>query len=179
MRMPAGQRTAYLSLGSNLGEKDKSIRKALVILGKTPGISVVRYSSLYLTEPAGISNQPDFLNCVVMIKTSLAPHLLLETIKDVESELGREPDSHFLPRPIDIDILLFSDLEIDSLELMIPHSRMTKRAFVLVPLLEISPDLIHPKSLKPFKEYLAEIEPAQRVEKMIDAAELFERAEED
>jgi 2-amino-4-hydroxy-6-hydroxymethyldihydropteridine diphosphokinase len=138
----------------------------------------VQYSSIYLTEPTGVSRQPDFYNCAAMIKTTLSPHSLLSTVKRVENELGREPDSHFLPRPIDIDILLYGDVEVDSLDLMIPHSRLSKRAFVLVPLLEINPDLIHPISFKPLREYIANIDPPQKVERVIDAGELFQSTQE-
>lgn len=172
------EHTAYLGLGSNLGNKKENIKKALTVLGKKPGITLLQYSSIYLTEPVGVSRQPDFYNCVAMIKTTLSPHSLLSAVKRIESELGREPDSHFLPRPIDIDILLYGDTEVDSLDLMIPHSRLSKRAFVLVPLLEINPDLIHPISFKPLREYLTDIDPPQKVERVIDAGELFQSTEE-
>ncbi len=172
-------RTAYLGLGSNLGDKKENIKKALKILEKKPGITLIKYSSVYLTEPVGASRQDDFYNCAVEIKTTLSPQSLLKAVKMIEFAMGREPDSHFQPRPIDIDILLYGDLEVDTLELMIPHSRLSSRSFVLIPLLEINPDQIHPISFKPLKEYLAEIDPPQKVERIIDAGKLFESAEED
>ncbi len=172
------EHTAYLGLGSNLGDKKENIKNALTILGKKPGITLLQYSSIYLTEPAGTSRQPDFYNCAAKIKTTLSPQSLLKAIKSIETVMGREPGSHFQPRPIDIDILLYGNIEINSLDLMIPHSRLPTRAFVLVPLLEIDPGLIHPISFKPLKEYLAEINPPQKAEKVIDAGELFQSTEE-
>ncbi len=137
----------------------------------------MNHSSIYLTEPVGSSRQHDFYNCAAQIKTSLSPHSLLKAVKMIEDDLGREPDSHFHPRPIDIDILLYGDMEVDSLDLRIPHSRLAKRAFVLIPLLELNPELIHPVSFKPLKEYLSEIDPPQKVERVFDAGEFFESTE--
>jgi 2-amino-4-hydroxy-6-hydroxymethyldihydropteridine diphosphokinase len=85
--------------------------------------------------------------------------------------MGREPNSHFKPRPIDIDILIYGDSEIDTLDLLIPHSRLAKRAFVLIPLLEINPDLIHPTSFKPLAEYLKELGDSQKVERVQNAGD--------
>jgi 2-amino-4-hydroxy-6-hydroxymethyldihydropteridine diphosphokinase len=172
------EHTAYLGLGSNLGDKKENIKNALTLLGEEPGITILQYSSIYSTKPIGASRQSDFYNCAVKIKTTLSPQSLLKAVKNIETEMGREPDSHFQPRPIDIDILLYGNIEINSLDLMIPHSRLPARAFVLVPLLEINPELIHPISFKPLKEYLAEISPPQKAERVIDAGELFQSAEE-
>jgi 2-amino-4-hydroxy-6-hydroxymethyldihydropteridine diphosphokinase len=172
------ERTCYLGLGSNKGDKRDNIAKALNALGQKPGITLLRHSSIYESEPVGVSRQPDFYNCVAEIRTVLEPHGLLHVAKAIEAELGREPNTHMLPRPIDIDILLFGDLELDSLDLMIPHSRLSRRTFVLMPLLELNPDLIHPVSLKPLKDFLTTIAPPQKVRKVIDAGELFARTEE-
>ena len=171
--------TAYLGIGSNLGDKKGNIKKALIMLQRNPDIKLINHSSVYLTEPFGVSRQPDFYNCAVMIKTMLPPHSLLSSIQIIEYDMGREPNSHLQPRPIDIDILLYGELGLDSLDLMIPHSRLTKRSFVLVPLLEITPDLVHPMSFRLLKEYLVEIDPPQKIERIIDAGELFRTAKED
>jgi len=168
--------TAYLSLGSNLGDKQENIRAALRILGDKPGITLAKYSSIYLTEAIGVTRQLDFYNAVARIQTSLSPQELLRTTQSIQDELGRQPESHHQPRPIDIDILFYGDMEINSPDLIIPHSRLTRRAFVLIPLLEISPNLIHPVTFRPLEEYLAQIYPPQKVERIIDAGKLFESA---
>ncbi len=166
-------RSCFIGLGTNKGDKKQNIINAITILGQQDGIDVIRHSSIYLTEPIGVTYQPEFYNCVVEIKTTHDPHTLLRIIKEIEASLGREPGTHLLPRPIDIDILLYGGLELDSLDLRIPHSRLTVRAFVLVPLLELDAGLIHPVSRKSLSEYLAEIKPPQKVQKVIDAAKLF------
>lgn len=172
------EKTAYLGLGSNLGDRLGHIQKAISLLNDKPGIAVAKTSSLYLTAPIGVSRQPDFYNAVVEIRTTLSPQSLLKTVKAIEYAMERQPDSHFQPRSIDIDILIYGDLEIDSLDLRIPHSRLAKRAFVLIPLLELNPDLIHPTSFKPLKEHLAEIKDPQKVERISDAGDNAERSEE-
>ena len=172
------ERTAYLSLGSNLGDKGENLVKALLKLKARIGIKINKVSSIYKTSPVGVTRQPDFFNAAVEIKTTLDPFLLLKTVKDIEYEMGREPDSHFRPRPIDIDILLFGEQEVDTLDLLIPHSRLTSRAFVLIPLLEIDPYLTHPTTFRPLKEYLDEIEPSQKVERIINAGDVAGKLEE-
>jgi len=170
--LAAAEIKTYLGLGSNLGDKQKNITQALNHLRSNPYITLIRHSSIYLTEPVGASRQPDFFNCAVEIKTTLFPHSLLEAVKLIEADMKRPPDNHFQPRPIDIDILLYGSAEIDSLDLMIPHSRLTKRAFVLTPLLEMNPELVHPVSFKLLKEYLIEIKPPQKVERIVDAGDI-------
>jgi 2-amino-4-hydroxy-6-hydroxymethyldihydropteridine diphosphokinase len=170
------EKSAYLGLGSNLGDKKENIKKALRLIENHPDLALINYSSIYLTEAIGVKSQPDFYNAAVLINTKLSPQKLFETVKLIEQQLGRVPDSHFQPRPIDIDILLYDNLTLDSPLLVIPHPQLSKRAFVLIPLLELNPELIHPVSLKPLKEYLIDINPPQTVERIIDAGELFERA---
>jgi 2-amino-4-hydroxy-6-hydroxymethyldihydropteridine diphosphokinase len=172
------QITCYLGMGANKGDRAENIKVALDTISQRDGIMMLRYSSIYETEPVGTGKQPDYYNCVVEIRTSLEPHQLLKTIKGIEYELGREPNTHLLPRPIDIDILLYGDLEVDSLDLMIPHSRLTRRAFVLVPLMELNSELIHPITRLPLMGYLGKIQPPQNIKKVIDAGQLFERTEE-
>jgi 2-amino-4-hydroxy-6-hydroxymethyldihydropteridine diphosphokinase len=171
------QITCYLGIGANKGDRAGNIKIALNTISSRPGLTLLRYSSIYESEPVGAGNQPDYYNCVAEIRTSLEPHLLLKMIKGIEYELGREPNTHLLPRPIDIDILLYGDLEVDSLDLMIPHSRLTKRAFVLIPLMELNPELIHPITRRLLKMYLDMIQPPQKIKKVIDAGQLFERTE--
>ena len=172
-------KTAYLGLGSNLGDRQANINKAIAKLTNEPGIKITGHSSVYLTKPLGVSRQPDFYNCTVKIKTTLSPESLLQSVKRIEFELGREPDTHFQPRPIDIDILLYGSLELDTLDLRIPHAKLTGRAFVLVPLLELDPELMHPVSFRPLKEYLAQVKLSQKVERVIDAGDIAEPTETD
>lgn len=166
-------RSCFIGLGTNKGDKKQNLINAITVIGQQDGIDVVRHSSIYLTEPIGVTYQPDFYNCAIEVKTIHDPHSLLRTTQEIEARLGREPGSHLLPRPIDIDILLYGGLEVDSLELRIPHSRLTVRAFVLIPLLELDETLIHPVTRIPLSKYLADIRPPQKVQKIIDAAELF------
>ena len=132
----------YLSLGSNLGDRQQMLAQALAQLSQK--VTVEAVSSLYETKPQYSIDQPMFLNAACRISTSLRPHQLLTLIKGIESKLGRLLNSHNQPRPIDIDILLYDNLVMQSPTLTIPHPLMLERAFVLIPLAEIAPDLIHP-----------------------------------
>lgn len=134
--------TAYLSLGSNLGHREANIASALKMLGQEAWI--LKVSSLYETEPVGYKNQPWFLNCVCSVETDLSPQALLKFVKAIERKLGRREDIRFGPRLIDIDILFYNSLILDSPDLIIPHPRLVERAFVLLPLREIAPELVHP-----------------------------------
>jgi 2-amino-4-hydroxy-6-hydroxymethyldihydropteridine diphosphokinase len=138
--------TAYLGLGSNLGQREANLVQAVHFLARSPQVEVLRSSSIYETEPWGFIDQPRFLNAVVEITTSLQPVSLLELAKTIEGEVGREPTFRWGPRHIDIDILLYADgvIHQDNPDLQIPHARMTERAFVLVPLAELAPELLHP-----------------------------------
>jgi 2-amino-4-hydroxy-6-hydroxymethyldihydropteridine diphosphokinase len=132
----------YLALGSNLGDRQQTIEKAVSILA--PEVEVERLSSLYRTQPEGFREQPLFLNAALKGRTALSPRELLSRAQRVEGALGRRASFRNAPRPIDIDILLYDDRVIDSPDLVIPHPRMSERAFVLVPLAEIAPHLRHP-----------------------------------
>ncbi len=140
--------TAYLGLGANLGDRESNLSKALRLLAESPGIWVVKCSSLYETAPWGVTNQPDFLNCVAEIRTDLLPVTLLKLVKKVEQSLGRQENFRYGPRVIDIDILLYGDqvIQVADPDLQIPHVGMSERAFVLVPLAEIAPETLHPTS---------------------------------
>jgi len=127
----------YLGIGSNLGNRRNNIKKALDYLAKTKGIKIEKASRIYETEPVGGPAQGKFLNAAIKIKTSLAPQLLLKSIKKIEKDLGRRKTVRFGPREIDLDILLYGNKVIKRRNLAIPHPRMFEREFVLKPLREI------------------------------------------
>jgi len=151
----------YLGLGSNMGNRQDNLDKALEFLSQR--LRVDKVSSVYDTEPVGNPNQPRFLNLVCQVYTTLAPAGLLTLAKGIESKLGRVLGKSNSPRPIDIDILFYGDQVIETPELVIPHPRLAERAFVLVPLAEIAPDLRHPVTGKTIKELLRGLTEAQDV----------------
>ncbi len=132
----AEQRVAYLGLGSNVGDRAGYLRAALNALTQHP-VRVVRVSSLYETEPMGYLDQAKFLNAVAEVRTSLEPLALLRSLKAIETEIGRTPTFRNGPREIDIDLLAYEDVTLESDELTLPHPRMRQRAFVQVPLQEL------------------------------------------
>jgi 2-amino-4-hydroxy-6-hydroxymethyldihydropteridine diphosphokinase len=133
---------AFLGLGSNLGDRAGYLRSATSRLAALPGTALVAASGIYETPPWGLTEQPAFLNQVLRIETTLEPLPLLRAALAVESELGRVRDVRWGPRAIDIDILSYDDLRSDDPDLVLPHPRLFERAFVLVPLHEIAPDLV-------------------------------------
>lgn len=130
----------YLSLGSNLGDRHTNLLAAIAALRQHMIINTL--SPIYETEPAYLDDQPRFLNAVAYGHTMLSPHELLNTLKTIERELGRTTGPRFGPRTIDLDILLYGDLVLDTEELTIPHPRMLERPFVLIPLAQIAPDMM-------------------------------------
>ena len=146
----------YLALGTNLGDRSANLRAAIQALA--PEIKVIVESMVYETPPWGYVNQPAFLNMAVKCKTDLDIESLLKCLKQLEVRLGREQSFHWGPRLIDIDILFYDDLILESDSLTIPHPRLHERAFVLVPLAEIAPDLVHPVLKKMIKELLAGVD---------------------
>jgi len=139
---------AYLCLGSNLGEREENLCQALTLLSLK--VNLDKVSSIYETEPVPIQNrdkeQPLFLNLVCRITTDLPPEELLHFAKEIETRIGRVPSEQInSPRPIDIDILFYDNKIMETPDLTIPHPRLHERAFVLIPLNEIAPDLVHPK----------------------------------
>lgn len=129
----------YLGLGSNLGDREANIRAAIAAL-QGAGLELVASSSLRETSPVG-PPQPDYINAAVAMRTDLTPDDLMVTVKRIETDLGRVPSERWGPRVIDIDILLYGDLMMESEVLTIPHAELTRREFVIVPLLELDPDL--------------------------------------
>ena len=147
--------TVYLSLGSNLGERQENLDKAIQLLSHRLRLGQV--SSIYETEPIGTTEQPRFLNLACQVFTRLAAKDLLVLAKGIESMMGRARNTSNAPRPIDIDILFCGNQVIETAELIIPHPRLTERAFVLVPLAEIAPELVHPANDKTVKEMLESV----------------------
>ena len=135
---------AYIGFGSNIGERLTYIQNSLHSLSVVEGITLKTISSIYKTEPVGNVAQDDFLNGVVSLETSLSPHTLLHTLKDIEVSIGRQHRSYWGPREIDMDILIYNDLCLQTPDLTIPHPEMHLRRFVLAPLAEIAPNLSHP-----------------------------------
>lgn len=153
--------TAYLCLGSNLGNRQENLDKALDLLSQR--MQIRKVSSLYDTEPVGNTEQPRFLNLVCQINTRLSPEELLTLAKGIELKMGRTPGKRNAPRIIDIDILLYGDSVVETEELEIPHPRIAERAFVLFPLAEIAPGAVHPVNGKTAKEMLNEVTETQGV----------------
>ncbi len=142
----------YLALGSNMGSRLANLKAAISNL--TPQMSVKKKSSIYETPPWGFIDQAAFLNQVVKVETYLKPEALLSHLKRLEMALGRVPSFENGPRLIDIDILFFDDVVMDTPPLVIPHPRLHERAFVLVPLADLAPDLVHPVLHKSVSELL-------------------------
>jgi 2-amino-4-hydroxy-6-hydroxymethyldihydropteridine diphosphokinase len=147
------KRTAYLSLGSNLGDREANLREAIACLGELGTISKV--SALYETEPVEISGQqPWFLNCAAAVETELAPLEFLQRMLAIEQSMGRKRTEPKGPRTIDMDIIFFGDEVLDTKELSVPHPAMQHRRFVLEPLAEIAPEFMHPVLQRTVRELL-------------------------
>jgi 2-amino-4-hydroxy-6-hydroxymethyldihydropteridine diphosphokinase len=152
--------TVYLGLGSNMGNREENLERALDLISQR--MRVGKVSSIYDTDPVGNTDQPRFLNAVCQAFTRLAPEGLLALAKGIESKMGRYGKSGD-PRPIDIDILLYDETVMETPELVIPHPKMAQRAFVLVPLAEVAPELVHPVSGKTIREMKQDIKEVQGV----------------
>jgi 2-amino-4-hydroxy-6-hydroxymethyldihydropteridine diphosphokinase len=156
--------TVYLSLGSNLGDRESHLRDAIDRLASVGRVQSV--SSLYETQPVDFTDQPWFLNCGVALETSASPTRLMQQLLEIEKAMGRQRVQKKGPRTIDIDILLFGDLVMNTLDLTIPHPAMQYRRFVLEPLAEIAPSAMHPLLKKTIEELLQELPPNQIVKKL-------------
>lgn len=132
----------YLSLGSNVGDRAGNLRAAIDALAADMQVTAI--SSLYETDPVGVLDQPSFYNLALAVQTDLAPEALLGRLKRIERAVGRRPTFRWGPRVIDIDIVLYGDVVLETPDLVIPHREMANRAFVLVPLTEVAPHVMHP-----------------------------------
>jgi 2-amino-4-hydroxy-6-hydroxymethyldihydropteridine diphosphokinase len=136
--------TVFIGLGSNIGDRLASLQRAVDLLQDEPHLKVVASSRVWESDPVGGPAQPDFLNAVIRILTTLSPRDLLAACHRVESVLGRTREVRWGPRTIDVDLLLYDELDMDEPDLIVPHPRITERAFVLLPLLELDPEVGSP-----------------------------------
>lgn len=153
----------FIGLGTNLGERFENLARARLLMGENVAIQAA--SSIYETKPWGFADQPDFLNQVIKGQTELTPTGLLNFLKRIEKKMGRERNFRNGPRLIDLDILLFGDRVVHTSRLNIPHPQIAERAFVLVPLVEIAPDLVHPGLGKPIADLLANLKDLDKVKR--------------
>jgi 2-amino-4-hydroxy-6-hydroxymethyldihydropteridine diphosphokinase len=147
---------AYVALGSNLGDKKKNLQRALILLMQQ-GVEVLQVSGYFATEPYGVTDQPQFLNAVCRVRTNLEPVALLRTLLATELAMGRVRLRHWGERNIDLDLLLYENVVMQTSELTLPHPDMQNRDFVLLPLLDIAPELVHPLLHKTVREMAAEL----------------------
>ncbi len=159
----------YLGLGSNLGERAANLQAA--VRAMPPKVRPLAQSPVYETPPWGYTDQPRFLNLVVQAETDLAPLKLLDFLKNLELEIGRTPSFRYGPRQIDLDILFYDDLVLQTPELCIPHPRLHERAFVLVPLADLAPHLCHPGLGQTVAEMLSNVD-ASGIQKFEDRVNL-------
>jgi len=148
---------AYIALGSNMGDRYEYLKKAILLLESHEEITVANTSSIYETDPVGFTDQDQFLNMAVQVSTSLKPLELLDECLKIEEKLGRKREIRWGPRTLDLDILLYNHENIETEKLTIPHPRMSERAFVILPLLEMDPNLMLPTMEKPLKTWLQSI----------------------
>ena len=154
-------RTAYIGLGANLGQRERTLREAVRRIAQLGEITAV--SSLYETEPVGFREQPSFLNAVVALETALDPAELMRELLAIEQAMGRQRTFRNAPRTLDLDVLLVDGIVVEAPGLTLPHPRMHERAFVLVPLAEIAPELVHPVQRQTVSELLDELPDASGV----------------
>ena len=154
----------YLSLGSNIGDRENHLREAIRRIGGLGRVTSI--SSFYETEPVEVTDQAWFLNCAVALETAIPPARLMLELLGIERGMGRQRNQKKGPRSIDIDILLFGDTVVNTPDVTIPHPAMQQRRFVLEPLAEIAPDLRHPVSNKTVRELLDQLPPGQVVRKI-------------
>ena len=155
--LTAFRSTVFLGLGSNLDDPDWQVQTAMREIDEIPDAGLVKVSSLYQTTPVGIIDQPPFINAVVQVETTLSPHDLLKQLRAIEAQHGRVRNEKNGPRTLDLDILIFNEWRIDDATLTTPHPRMHERPFVLVPLVEIAPEVFIPGKGYA-KEFLAKLD---------------------
>ena len=171
--MPGGplmSNTSYIGIGSNLGSPLENCKKSIALLGEQPGIEVIACSSFFETEPVGPADQNWFLNAVAKIATDLEPLPLLEILLAIESDMGRIRNEKWGPRVIDLDLILFKDRVLKNSRLEIPHPLMAQRRFVLAPLAELAPDLIHPIEKKAVRQLLSELPEDKKIIRLQEPA---------
>lgn len=149
--------TVYISLGSNLRDRLEYLREAIRKIELSQGVKISKVSSVYETQPTDYLDQPWFLNMVLELETTLEPLNLLELLLGIENQMGRKRTRRHEPRNIDLDLLLYDDQVLKSDKLTLPHPRMHKRKFVLVPLAEIAPQVVHPLLKKSAERLLEEL----------------------
>jgi 2-amino-4-hydroxy-6-hydroxymethyldihydropteridine diphosphokinase len=154
-----------IGVGSNLGDREFLIRKAVEAMRDLPRTLVVRVSSLYDTDPVGEVDQPAFLNAVVWLETTLEPRELLWQLLLIEKRMGRVRSQRWGPRPIDLDLLFYDDETISEPDLTVPHPEAHRRGFVLLPLLELDPDFVHPSTGESIKKLIKKLPPNPPVRK--------------
>lgn len=152
---------AYIGLGANMGEPARQVAQAVAALSQVAEVEVVGISRSYLTPPLGPPGQPRYVNAVAQVKTRLTPDELLRVLLAVERELGRQRGERWGPRLIDLDLLLYNGEVLQGPGLTVPHPEMHRRAFVLVPLVEIAPQAWHPGLQKTARELLADLDPGE------------------
>lgn len=164
----------YLSIGTNIGEREKNLQQAVQALMEHSAVQVKRISSIYETAAVGYTEQADFLNIAVAVETTFIAQEMLELCQSIENELGRVREMRWGPRIIDLDILLYNHEDIETENLIIPHPRMYERAFVLVPLKEIAPDdgIVHEKAAHTLQAFNIEQE-GVKLWKKVDSNEEF------
>ncbi|MBT2688741.1 2-amino-4-hydroxy-6-hydroxymethyldihydropteridine diphosphokinase [Bacillus sp. ISL-47] len=151
------ENTAYIALGSNIGNRFDNLKEAIERIGQLPEVEVVNTSSIYETDPVGYENQEQFLNMAIQVSTALNPFELLDVCLEIELDLGRKREIRWGPRTIDLDILLYNHENIETEKLIVPHPRMHERAFVVIPLLEIDSSIRLPKMERPLDSILEDI----------------------
>jgi 2-amino-4-hydroxy-6-hydroxymethyldihydropteridine diphosphokinase len=152
---------AYIGLGSNRGDREQNVRRAVDLLGASVPVTAV--SSLYCTEPVGRGDQEEFINAAVQIETALSAGELLFLCRSIEDRMGRSRAERWGPRTIDLDILLYGDAVLDLPDLVVPHPRMALRRFVLEPLAEIAPQAMHPRLRRTAEQLLRDLRDPHRV----------------
>jgi 2-amino-4-hydroxy-6-hydroxymethyldihydropteridine diphosphokinase len=156
--------TAYVGLGSNLGDRELNLLKGVAEIGRIPGSRITALSGFYDTEPVGMESRDSFYNAVLRLETSLTPRQLLTELQRIETDVFRRKRTVSpAPRSMDLDILLYNDIVMGDTDLTIPHPRLHERRFVLVPLAEISPDIIHPVLGKSVDRLLRSLTTRERV----------------
>lgn len=164
---------AYISLGSNIGNRLEFLQEAVGLLKETKQIEVKRISSVYETDPVGYVDQAAFLNIVVELETLYSPHELLKKCNQIEDLLGRKRLVRWGPRTVDLDILLYNEENMKTEDLIIPHPRMTERGFVLVPLVEINSALVHPSTKQAFSNIVHDQKEGVHLWKSFDGVDAF------